>query len=214
MTTQERTTLLASLDVVVLAGGRGSRLGGVDKPALLYTGVPLGQLVLSSVRSARRVAWVGESTPALAGKAWPDLVSTREQPAFAGPSAALAAGLTALDSDPAPFTLVLAADLPRVVDAVPELLHAFERVGGGVLAVDETGRRQFLLAIYPTGALRAQLRQFSENGPLDGLPLRRLIDALDLTEVRLHAGLCADVDTAEDAARHGIPVPTKRDFTP
>ncbi|MET0932699.1 MAG: NTP transferase domain-containing protein [Mycetocola sp.] len=201
----ERTTPLARLDVVVLAGGRGSRLGGIDKPGLLYSGVPLGQLALSSVRSARRVAWVGEST--LADGAWPDLVVTREQPAFSGPSAALAAGLTALDSDPAAFTLVLAADLPRVVDAVPELLRGFERVGGGVLAVDETGRHQFLLAVYPSAELRAQVRQHADAHGLDGLPLRRLIDGLDLTEVRLDGGLCADVDTAEDAARHGIRVP-------
>lgn len=220
MTTQERTPSLADLDVVVLAGGRGSRLGGVDKSALLYSGVPLGQLVLSSVRSARRVAWVGESTPAFSGNDWPELLVTREHPAFAGPSAALAAGLTALDSDPAldsdaaAFTLVLAADLPRIVDAVPKLLHGFERVNRGVIAVDETGRRQYLLAVYPTGELRAQLLHFSQNKPLDGLPLRRLIDGLDLTEVRLDAGLCADIDTAEDAARHGIPVPMKRDDIP
>lgn len=206
MTAPAAEGTLAGLDVVVLAGGRGSRLGGVDKSALVYAGTTLRRHVLTTVRAARRVVWVGAPS-ADAGDACPGLLLTREAPVFAGPSAALAAGLEALDADPAPFTLVLAADLPLVADAVPGLLRAFEQNDGGVLAVDETGRRQFLLAVYPSGALRSQVRQRSAAGPLEGLPLRRLVDALDLSEVRLDGGLCADVDTAEDAARHGIRLP-------
>lgn len=198
-------TLLADLDVVILAGGRGSRLGGTDKSSLVFRGAPLRRHVLTAVRAARRVVWVGESTSALAVDAWPELVVTREQPAFAGPSAALAAGLAALGPDAAPFTLVLAADLPRATDAVPELLRGFLRTGGGVLAVDDTGRRQFLLGVYPSGALRREVARYA--GGLDGLPLRRLIDAIELTDVQIDGGLCADIDTAEDAARHGIRVP-------
>lgn len=198
-------TLLADLDVLVLAGGRGSRLGGTDKSSLVFRGEPLRRHVLTAVRAARRVVWVGESTPALAVDSWPELVVTREQPAFAGPAAALAAGLAALGSDPAGFTLVLAADLPLAADAVPALLRGFFRAGGGVLAVDDTGRRQYLLGVYPSGELRREVTRYA--GGLDGLPLRRLIDAIHLTDVQLDGGLCADIDTAADAARHGIRVP-------
>lgn len=206
--------LIAELDVVVLAGGRGSRLGGIDKSALVYAGEPLLRHLLSAVRQARRVVWVGESTSVLASEAWPDLRITREHPAFAGPSAALAAGLAVLDDDPAGFTLVLAADLPRAADAIPELLAQFDLLRRGVLAVDDAGRRQFLLGVYPSRRLREQVRLHAETGPLDGLPFRRVVDAIDLTEVRLGDGLCADVDTAEDAARHGIrlPVPSESEL--
>ena len=206
-------TRLAELDVIILAGGRGSRLGGVDKSALVYSGIPLRRHVLSSVRAAGRVVWVGEATAGLAGDAWPELLVTREHPAFAGPAAALGAGLAALEDDPASFTLVLAADLPRAADAVPALLRAFERAGNGVLAVDDTGRRQFLLGIYPSGQLRSEVRRHSLAGGLDGLPLRRLIDAIDVTEVPIDGALCADVDTAEDAASHGIRIATEEGET-
>ena len=206
---------IADLDVLVLAGGRGSRLGGVDKSALVYAGAPLRRHVLSAVRWSRRVVWVGESTSALAGEAWPGLLVTREEPAFAGPVAALAAGLAALDDDPAPFTLVLAADLPHAAEAIPDLLRQFGRVRGGVLALDETGRRQYLLGVYPSRLLRQQLSLLAAAGPLDGLPFRRLVDAIDLTEVRIGDGLCADVDTVEDAARLGIrlPVPSEKELS-
>jgi molybdopterin-guanine dinucleotide biosynthesis protein A len=210
----ERPTTLDALDVIVLAGGRGSRLGGIDKSELVYAGAPLRQHVLSSVRSARRVVWVGESTPALRLDAGPHLVVTREEPAFAGPSAALAAGLAALDTDPAAFTLVLAADLPRAADAVPELIRAFGELGTGVLAVDEGGRRQYLLAVYPSRDLRAEVRRHAAVAPIDGLPFRRLIESIDLAEVRLDGNLCADVDTEADAARHGIHVPAHRGANP
>lgn len=208
-------TPIADVDVIVLAGGRGSRLGGVDKSALVYSGEPLRRHILSAVRPARRVVWVGESSPELAADAWPGLRVAREQPAFAGPVAALACGLTALDDDPAAFTLVLAADLPRAADAIPDLLLQFDRVRGGVLAVDESGRRQYLLGVYPSQALRSQLRLLADAGPLNGIPLRRLVDSVDLTEVRIGDGLCADVDTVEDAVRHGIrvPVPLERELT-
>lgn len=201
------SALLADLDVLVLAGGRGSRLGGTDKSALVFRGEPLRRHVLNAVRAARRVVWVGESTSALTGDAWPELLVTREQPAFAGPSAALAAGLAALGPDAARFTLVLAADLPRAADAVPELLRGCARAGGGVIAVDGTERRQFLLGVYPSAALRREVARYDQAGGLDGLPLRRLIDAIELTEVQLDGDLCADIDTAEDAARHGIRLP-------
>ena len=204
----ESTGPLGDLDVIVLAGGRGSRLGGIDKSALVYLGRPLRRHVLGSVRAARRVAWVGAPTPGLALDTWPGVRVTREEPVFAGPAAALAAGLAVLADDPARFTLVLAADLPSAASAVPELLRRFDGSADGVLAVDDTGRRQFLLGVYRTAALGEQVRL---AGPLAGLPVRRLLEPLNLSDVLLPAGLCADVDTAEDAARYGIRLPVSSD---
>ena len=201
------SALLADLDVLVLAGGRGSRLGGADKSALVFRSEPIRRHVLTAVRAARRVVWVGESTRALLEDAWQGLVVTRERPAFAGPSAAIAAGLAAIGPDAARFTLVLAADLPRAADAVPELLRRFAMADGGVIAVDGTGRRQFLLGVYPSAALRREVAQYAAADGLDGVPLRRLIDAIELTEVQLDGDLCADIDTPADAARHGIRLP-------
>ncbi len=204
----QTTASLVGLDVIILAGGRGSRLGGADKSALVYRGASLRHHLLAAVRAARRVVWVGASAPESDGDAWPGLLVTREEPAFSGPAAALGAGLAALGSEGADYILLLAADLPRTADAVPALLSHFERTGGGVIAVDDSGRRQFLLGIYPSEILRSRSRRFANDGNLDGLPLRRILDAIDVAEVALGDALCADIDTVDDAVRHGIRVPT------
>ena len=207
---------LGMIDAIIVAGGRGSRLGGLDKSTLVYRGNPLRRHVLDSVRAARRVAWVGESTAELAADAWSSVRVTRESPAYAGPVAGVAAGLAVLADDPAPFTLVLAADLPHAAEAVPSLLRRFDGTADGALAVDETGRRQFLLGVYRTAALRAQIDLHAASGPLDGMPVRRLVAPFRLTELPLAPGLCGDVDTPADAERHGIrlPSPPDRSSTP
>lgn len=177
-----------AVDAVVLAGGRGTRLGGVDKGALEVDGRTLLDGVLEAVRRCERVVVVGDVAPR------PGLLVTREDPPFAGPAAAVAAGLARVE---APWVLLLAGDLPRAVDAVPALLAA-DRGPDGVVAVDETGRRQHLLCLVRTAALRSAAR---DAGDLDGAPLRRVLAPLDLAEQPLPARLTQDVDTWHDLER-------------
>lgn len=47
-------------DAIILAGGRGSRLGGVDKGALPVGGRALLDRVLDAARAAERVVVVGD----------------------------------------------------------------------------------------------------------------------------------------------------------
>ncbi|XVV06848.1 molybdenum cofactor guanylyltransferase [Actinosynnema sp. CA-248983] len=61
-------------DAVVLAGGRGSRLGGVDKAAVEVGGRTLLDHALDAVRGARRTVVVGPEKPV------PGVVWTREEP--------------------------------------------------------------------------------------------------------------------------------------
>ena len=64
--------------------------------------------------------------------------------------------------------------------------------------MDDDGRRQPLLALYRSAALR---RAVSALGEVDGASLRRLTAPLDLVEVPVPSALCADVDTPDDAER-------------
>lgn len=177
-----------AVDAVVLAGGRGTRLGGVDKGALEVDGRTLLDGVLDAVAGCDHLVVVGDVAPR------PGVVVTREQPPFAGPAAAVAAGLALVE---APWVLLLACDLPRAVDAVPALLAA-ERGPDGVVAVDGTGRRQHLLCLVRTETLRAAA---AGAGDLEGAPLRRLLAPLDLAEQPLPARLTQDVDTWHDLER-------------
>jgi molybdopterin-guanine dinucleotide biosynthesis protein A len=178
-------------DAIVVAGGRGRRLGGKDKPALELAGRSLLDIALDATRSARTIVVVGPRRPAGRAVKW-----AREQPAGGGPLAALAAGLRALPPGSDVVT-VLAADLPAIeADTIHALLRAIDDADGAV-AVDSTGRAQPLLAAYRTAALGRALAAIGEP---HGQPMRRLVDTLDLA--RLEVGSAAeDIDTPGDLAR-------------
>lgn len=198
-------------DAIVLGGGRGSRLGGADKPALLLGGLSLGDRAIRAVADARAVAFVSHGVVPSAEPLDPRIRVVREQPRWAGPVAAIAAGLAGLDDRPEPVTVVLAGDLVDPAPAVSALL-AYGPVGDdGVVAIDPDRVRQPLLAIYRTEALRSAvsavgaIARASGRGP----SMRAVLERLELHELPLPAVWCADVDTPDDAARHGIVLPAE-----
>ncbi len=151
-------------DAIILAGGRGSRLGGVDKGALPVGGRALLDRVLSAARDAERVVVVGY------GPVPDGVLLTREEPVFGGPAAAVVAGLRALRMPPAPLgsvgpgvstaagdvvgrgssvepvgstaaplVLVLACDLPEARAGVDLLLEVATQYGDAVDGPSEGG---------------------------------------------------------------------------
>jgi molybdenum cofactor guanylyltransferase len=107
---------LPEFDAIILAGGRGSRLGGADKPGLMVGGTTLAEAVTAAAAGAGagRVVLVGPARPELAGLAGrlpAGLSVVREDPPGSGPVPALRAGLAVTA---APWVALLAADLPFV----------------------------------------------------------------------------------------------------
>lgn len=194
-----------AFDAIVLAGGLGSRLGGVDKPALLLDGSTLGARAVAAVDLARAIALVGDTSAAVAH---PRLRRTSEEPRRAGPVAAVAAGLDVLGDEPERVTVLLAADLVDPGPAVARLLAASSGAHDAVIAVDPAGRRQPLLAAYRTDALRAAVDGVASGHAAGrGPSMRAVLDRLSLLELPQPAAWCADVDTPGDAERHGIRLP-------
>ncbi len=79
---------------LILAGGRGSRMGGIDKGLQLHLGVPLAQHALNRLRPQVGALHAQcQSQPAhyraMGVPVWPD-----EMPGFPGPLAGMLAGLT------------------------------------------------------------------------------------------------------------------------
>jgi hypothetical protein len=70
--------------------------------------------------------------------------------------------------------------------------------------VDDEGRRQPLLAIYSTSALALAGAEAVGGGAHENLGMMRLIAPIRTIDVRLPAGLCADIDTPDAARAHGI----------
>lgn len=206
-------------DVIVLAGGRSSRLDGVAKASLLLDDRTLLQHAIEAARAAGgRIVVVGPETPS-AETSFEDVRFTREQPVFGGPGAAIAAGLRALqepastpdDAPPAVFVAVLACDMPFAAPALAAVLAAAGTAHGddadGWVAVDESGREQHLLAVYRVASLERRVAALAAGRPnhdLDGIAVRHLVADLALQAVSVPTGGSDDVDTWNDAARLGI----------
>lgn len=179
---------------VVLAGGSGRRLGGVDKPSLTKDGRSLLD---------RCLAAVGETPTVVVGprrELPPYRRQVREDPPGSGPAAALAAALPLLDGLPDDACVaLLAADLPAIDAGVLARLRdaVTEDVQGAVLC-DPAGRRQYLLGVWRLGALRSAVavRPTWVNGAL-----RQLLAPLTVVEVPGDVEEAADVDTLADLAR-------------
>lgn len=136
-------------DAIVLAGGRARRLAGSDKPAELVGGRRLLDIALAAVDGATQRVVVGPARPLPAR-----VLLTREDPPFAGPAAALAAGLGAL-ADPAPIVVVVASDLPELSSTMITTLVAELTATGApaVFATDEAGQAQYLLGAWTRAAV-------------------------------------------------------------
>ncbi len=163
----EGMSALTDVEAVIVAGGRATRMGGVDKPALTVGGRRLLDTALASVAGCARITVVGPRRHDLD----PAIVQVQETPAGAGPVAALAA------ADPASDVVVtLAADLPFVTaDIVATLLEALGTDPGAdvAFAVDDDGRVQYLLAAWRGPALSARLAGLGTD--VAGRPMKSLL---------------------------------------
>lgn len=221
-------------DVIVLAGGRSSRLDGVAKASLLLDDRTLLQHAIEAARAAGgRIVVVGPEVSG-AETSSADVRFTREQPVFGGPGAAIAAGLRALHEAPeapavpervsprAALVAVLACDMPFAAPALAAVLaaagaaraegvdvHSADSADGpdGWVAVDASGRAQHLLAVYRVASLERRIAALAAERPdndLDGIAVRHLVADLMLHTVIVPAGGSDDVDTWNDAARLGV----------
>jgi molybdopterin-guanine dinucleotide biosynthesis protein A len=187
---------------ILLTGGRSRRLGA-DKARLVHDGETL------AARGARLLAVVCGGPVLEAGDGVSGLPSMREQPAGAGPLAALAAAGEELRAQghhgPA---LLLAVDMPAVDVALLEFLGNWP--GAPTVVPSAGGRLQPVCARYGAEAMVA-----AQSLVIAGLrPFRHLLDVVehDVIDEEVWATVTAgdpfaDVDTPDDAARHGIRLP-------
>lgn len=165
--------------VIILTGGTGERLGGVDKAALSYRDATLLDHVLSVVDDAAQKVVVGPE------KDLPGVVWAREDPPGGGPLAGLAAGLAKITED---WVAVLAVDQPGLTADTIARLRATGRN-----AVLKDDRVQWLIGYWNAANLRAALPGDPRN-----LPLRKTLLKLDPVEVSALPGEARDVDTPAD----------------
>ncbi|MFW6773464.1 NTP transferase domain-containing protein [Nocardioides sp. CPCC 205120] len=207
---------MGDLAGVVLAGGRGSRLGGVEKARLVVGGRTLLDRALDACAATTEVVVVGPVVPTER-----PVTFVREEPAYGGPAAGLLAGVAAL-GDAVDRVVVLAVDMPHVTAAtVTRLVAALGGAGGpagpdgadgadggadGAVLLAPDGRRQLAMAL-DVAAVRAAA---PPPGDRAGLPVHVLVGGLRLVEVPAREREGEDVDTwdaARDAGATGLRPP-------
>lgn len=178
----------------MLAGGGARRLDGADKPALLVGGRRLLDAALAAVPGAQVVV-VGPERPLP-----PGVRLAREDPPGGGPAAGLMAGMAVLQPGPEELVAVLAADLPGITGELLDRLAGLVETDGpaGALAVDEQGRRQWLIGVWRAAALAQAI---AARDQWDGARLADLLEPLRPALLRAAGDEIADIDTHEDLRR-------------
>jgi molybdopterin-guanine dinucleotide biosynthesis protein A len=180
--------------IIVLAGGRGTRLGGRDKPGLVVAGRTLiGAVVAAGTGAgAGQIVVVGPERAGLDGVSF-----VCEDPPGAGPVPALRRGLA--EAWP-PWVAVLAADLPFLRPGHLQTLRRAAAGHHGAVYADDAGRPQWLAGCWRTEILRRAAAGY-QGTSLGGLvgPLEPVLVRLTPTPGEPPPWL--DCDTPEDLDR-------------
>lgn len=170
---------------VVLCGGRASRFGS-DKTRATLGDATVLDAALSQLPADWLIVAVGERRHTARAVTW-----ARESPLFAGPLAGLAAALPLVETE---TLVVTAGDMPYAGAAAPLLVAALEgSASDGVVAVDDDGRVQPLLAAYRTDRVRTAMPAEPAN-----LPMRLLGEVLNVEHLQLPSRTTADIDQPAD----------------
>ncbi|TPJ58792.1 molybdopterin-binding/glycosyltransferase family 2 protein [Mesorhizobium sp. B2-7-1] len=185
------------VDIVLLAAGRSSRMGGPNKLLALFDGEPLVRRTAGRAlgsKAASTIVVTGHQRERVRSALGGLEVELADNPDFAdGLASSLKAGIAKVAPDAAGAMIVL-GDMPGVSSKdLDSLIDAFRRAGGqAVVRASHQGKRgNPVLLPRPLFAAVAQLE--GDTGA------RHLVEAegLDVIDVEIGQGASIDVDTRE-----------------
>lgn len=149
------------ITALILAGGKGRRMGGVDKGLVDYGGLPLVQHVADALapQASRLLLSANRSHDAYRALGFTPLADRRAD--FAGPLAGIE---TALQACTTPYLLICPCDTPHIpADFGPRLWFALQQQGAD-LAYGWDGERDHYLHMLLTVATSADLGDYLDSG--------------------------------------------------
>jgi molybdenum cofactor guanylyltransferase len=149
---------------LVLAGGRGTRMGGVDKGLQMHLGVPLAQYALERLRPQVGALMLNanrnlDAYRSMGAPVWPD-----EMAEFPGPLAGMLAGLTHCST---PYLVTVPCDTPNFpTDLVARLAEGLGADGEMATAYTQEadGPRAQPVFCLMKASLRDSLNAFIRHG--------------------------------------------------
>jgi molybdenum cofactor guanylyltransferase len=178
----------------ILAGGRGLRMGGVDKGLVLHEGRELVAHMIGRLKPQVRgiVISANRNVDRYAGFGHP--VLTDDEDGFLGPLAGIARLLRAIDT---PFLVTTPCDTPDFPDdLVQRLLDARQQHDADAVVAHDGDQRQFLFALY-----RRELADSARTALAGGeRAVWRWHEDLNLVEARVDgsSGAFANLNTRAD----------------
>jgi len=149
------------LGAVILAGGRGSRMGGHDKGLIKIQNRTLIETVLDQIHPYINQTVISANRNI---KQYQDLgyqVIQDDTPDFSGPLAGIARAMDVMNKE---LLLVIAVDMPALPsDVIPKLLSLLDLKEADICCIKEGERLQPLVSVINT-RLKADLTQYLQNG--------------------------------------------------
>ncbi len=143
---------MATIDGVLLAGGRSRRMGGEDKGLLDWRGQPMVYWVAQALRPHVATLWLSANRNSMAYAPYADAVLADVLPDFPGPLAGLHAAAARSHAD---WLLIAPCDMPWLSGALfAHLLDAAHNPDGSLHPVlaEGAGRLQPSLSLLPRAA--------------------------------------------------------------
>jgi molybdopterin-guanine dinucleotide biosynthesis protein A len=178
---------------IILTGGTSRRFGSDKSRALLASHSLLDEIFLALPPDLPVIVVGPEPINVVR-----TVIVTREQPAFGGPVAGIAAGLEIVETE---LVAIIATDMPFVVPMLLQLIKELSEEFDAAMPVDDAGFRQPLSAIYKVKSLR---KAFARLGDPQGQSMRNLVALLKVREVPVLGDFenqLLDVDTPADLYR-------------
>lgn len=181
---------------VVLAGGRGSRMGGADKGLLPFHGKPMAAYALAALQTVAETVLINANRNQEAYRRLGPAVIGDATDRFDGPLAGL---LSAMRAAQTPYVLTIPCDSPLVTGPLLARLCTQLQDGGAELCAAHDGHRLHPVFLLAERRLAPDLEQYLGTGRRkmqDWLARHRLA----LADYRDHPELFANVNTPEDLA--------------
>ena len=178
--TKEQKLIDADIAGIILSGGAGSRMGGLDKGLQLYQGIPLIEHVIASLSAQTSCITLCANRNLQRYRAFGFDVVEDQRASYEGPLAGISAALTFLikTNSTAEYVVISSCDTPNL--PVNFVSHLVTNIGDRKVATVHDGeRRQNLHCVIHRDAWHLLINYFEAGGRA----VWRWQDSLDVTEV-------------------------------